>query len=170
MDVVYPELKRMARHKLAQEPHRGGLQTTSLVNETCLRLLKQDRVRWTSQRQLYGVAALLMRRILVDQARARRLPLTLQDAHMIGGGQDLDVLGLHMALEKLESKDPRKAKVVELRCYGGLRLTEIARLLDVSVATIERDWRFACAWIRHELEPSKLGRATEARRRSRRPR
>jgi RNA polymerase sigma factor (TIGR02999 family) len=157
MPLVYAELRRMASRYLARE--RGGhtLQSTALVHEAYLKLVDQRRVGWQSRGHFFGLAAQLMRRILVDHARrARRLKrgsgaavVRLDEA----GGCDaraadpVDALTLDHALRELEAVDARQARIVELRFYGGLTVEEAAGVLDLSPATVKREWAMARAWL-----------------------
>lgn len=156
--VVYAELRRIAQRHLAGEPHTLTLQTTALVNEAYLRLAGQHSANWSSRAYFFGLAATMMRRILVDHFREkRRLKRDGgQDAVSLSAAADVtagapDVLRLHEALESLEALDPRQAKVVELKFFGGLEEDEIAAVLRISPATVRRDWRMARLWLGREL-------------------
>ena len=154
MPLVYDELRRRAAAYLRRE--RGGhtLQPTALVHEAYLRMVDQ-RASWHNRSQFFGVAAEMMRRILVDRARARRAAkrsgqwarVTLDHAIAVTRSSDVDVLDLDAALTRLAALDPRKSRIAELRFFGGLSLQETGDVLDVSVATVERDWQFARAWL-----------------------
>jgi RNA polymerase sigma-70 factor, ECF subfamily len=154
MPLVYDELRRRAAAYLRRE--RGGhtLQPTALVHEAYLRMVDQ-RASWRNRSQFFGVAAEMMRRILVDRARARRAAkrsgqwarVTLDDAIAVTRSADVDVLDLDAALTRLAALDPRKSRIAELRFFGGLSLQETGEVLEVSVATVERDWQFARAWL-----------------------
>jgi RNA polymerase sigma factor (TIGR02999 family) len=156
MPLVYDELRRRAAAYLRRE--RGGhtLQPTALVHEAYLRMVDQ-RASWRNRSQFFGVAAEMMRRILVDRARARRAAkrsgqwarVTLDDAVAVtrSADVDVDVLDLDAALTRLAALDPRKSRIAELRFFGGLSLQETGEVLEVSVATVERDWQFARAWL-----------------------
>jgi RNA polymerase sigma-70 factor, ECF subfamily len=161
MPLVYGELHRMARRHLAGERANHSLQPSALVNEVCLRLLGWDEARWQNRGHFFGVSAGMMRRILVDIARRRdavrrggpeavRVPL---DGLEIAAPAeaDMDLVAVDRALEKLASHDARKARIVELRFFGGLSMEEIARVLDVSVRTVHSDWALARAWLYREL-------------------
>ena len=155
MPLVYEELRRRAAAHLRRERPGHMLQPTALVHEVYLRVVNQDRVAWKNRAQFFGVAARMMRRILVDHARAKRMAkrsgrwvqVTLDEA--VGGSvsQDIDVLALDQALTRLAAFDPRKSQVAELRFFGGLSLEEAADVVGVSVATVERDWQTARAWL-----------------------
>jgi RNA polymerase sigma-70 factor, ECF subfamily len=161
MPLVYGELHRMARRHLAGERANHSLQPSALVNEVCLRLLGWDEARWQNRGHFFGVSAGMMRRILVDIARRRdavrrggpeavRVPL---DGLEIAAPAeaDMDLVAVDRALEKLAAHDARKARIVELRFFGGLSMEEIARALDVSVRTVHSDWALARAWLYREL-------------------
>lgn len=161
LPLVYDELRRMAASYLRHEPSGHTLQPTALINETYLRLVDQRRVRWRNRAHFYGVAAQLMRRILVDHARSQhadkrgagweRVELTDQVVTTIPTGAD--VLALDEALHRLATFDPRQAHIVELRYFGGLTIDEAAEVLRVSPATVVREWTVAMAWLRAELKP-----------------
>jgi RNA polymerase sigma factor (TIGR02999 family) len=155
MPLVYDELRRLARGYLARERCDHTLQATALVHEAYLRLIDQRQVDWTNRAQFLGVAAVMMRRILVNHARGRaadkrgggaeRVPLGLADD--IGTAPTVDLLAVHEALHELEATDARKSRIVELKFFGGLTTAEIAEVMGLSPATIERDWSFARAWL-----------------------
>jgi RNA polymerase sigma factor (TIGR02999 family) len=158
--LVYPELKRLAHRQLARERHDHTLQTTALVNEAYLRLVDQTRVDWRDRGHFFAVAATLMRRVLVDHARARlaakrahqRLTLTTGSAATAASeSAAFEVLDLDWALDRLATAFARPARVVELRMFGGLELAEIGGVLGVAERTVKRDWSFACAWLAREL-------------------
>ena len=155
LPLVYDELRRLAGLYLLRERRDHTLQPTALVHEAYLRLVDQRRVNWKNRAQFVGLAAVMMRRILVNHARdraagkrggdMRKVPLS--DADEPGTPQDVDVIVLHEALDQLGAIDPRKSRIVELKFFGGLTTNEIAEVLEVSPATIERDWSFARAWL-----------------------
>jgi RNA polymerase sigma-70 factor, ECF subfamily len=155
LPLVYDELRRLAAGYLRRERAGHTLQPTALVHEAYLRLRGQKRTGDTNRAQFVGLAAVMMRRILVNHARdriaakrggrAERVPLTLAGGSI--GAPEVDVLAIHEALEALSVQDARKARIVELKFFGGLTTAEIATLLDTSTATIERDWSFARAWL-----------------------
>jgi RNA polymerase sigma factor (TIGR02999 family) len=155
MPLVYPELRRRARACLRRERPGHTLQPTALVNEAYLRLVRQDRAAWQNRAQFFAVAARVMRRILVDHARAARMAkrpgrlvkVTLDERLGAVAGPDVDVLALDEALTRLATFDPRKSEVAELRFFSGLSAEEAAQVLGISVATIEREWRAARAWL-----------------------
>ena len=159
--LVYGELHRMALRYLAGERSNVSLSPTALVNEVCLRLLGWGQVRWKNRGHFFGVSAQMMRRVLVDIARRRRagcrgglgaVRVPLEDIDVSSGVQDADLVALDEALEKLAAEDSRKARVVELRFFGGLSMEEIAQTLGVSLRTVHSDWAFARAWLYRALK------------------
>jgi RNA polymerase sigma factor (TIGR02999 family) len=161
--VVYEELHRQAARAMRREGSSHTLQATALVHEAYLRLVDQRRVQWRNRAHFFGIAAEVMRRVLVDHARARDAAkrgggaqrLTLGDALGVASeGGDADVLALHEALERLALMDPDQARLVELRYFGGLNIEESAEALGVSPATVKREWAVARAWLRRELTVS----------------
>ena len=137
------------------------LQPTALVNEAYLRLIDHKKAKWQNRAQFYGIAAQLMRRILVDHARQHKAAkrggcgqqqLSITSAHRLSHKPDLDVLALHEALEELATVDPQQSRIVELKFFGGLSIEETAELLGVGHATVERDWKMARAWLRRKLD------------------
>jgi RNA polymerase sigma-70 factor (ECF subfamily) len=159
LPLVYDELHRLAGAYLRRERRDHTLQTTALVNEAYLRLIDQRNPRWQNRAQFFGVAAQLMRRILVDHARAHRAAkrggpqedLSLGQARHFGKMPDLDLLALHDALEQLAEIDPDQGRIVELRFFGGLTIEETAEVMHISHATVEREWKVARAWLRREM-------------------
>ena len=158
--LVYYELHRMAHRYLAGERSDLSLQATGLVNEICLRLMGWDQARWQNREHFFGVSAQMMRRVLVDIARRRRahrrggpgvVRVPLQGIDVPVAEPDVDLEGLDRALERLAAEDARKAKVVELRFFGGLSMEETARTLGVSLRTVHNDWAFARAWLYRTL-------------------
>jgi len=159
LPLVYEELRRLAAHKMASEPHQT-LQATALVHEAWLRLAQESRPDWKNRQQFFAVAAEVMRRILVDRARRRRAKKHGGDQERIdiaglelpfAPGDDL-VLQMHDALERLAAEDPDKAQVVKLRFFAGLANAETAALLGVSEKTVQRHWAFAKAWLARAIE------------------
>jgi RNA polymerase sigma factor (TIGR02999 family) len=154
LPLVYDELRRLARTFLGRERRDHTLQATALVHEAYLRLIDQRQVDWGNRAQFVGVAAVMMRRILVNHARGRRADkrggeaerVTLSDAH-IGEAPSVDLVALHEALDTLAELDARKSRIVELKFFGGLTTAEIADVLELSPATIEREWSFSRAWL-----------------------
>ncbi len=164
--LVYDELRRLAQHFLQRETPGHTLQATALVHEAYLRLAGQRGADWQNQAQFFAVAATMIRRILVDHARARAAAkrgggghrLTLQESVALDAGADpVDLLDLHDALTDLYALNERRARVVELRFFGGLDVQHTAHVLGVSPRTVKDDWRFARAWLgsrlRTEAEP-----------------
>jgi RNA polymerase sigma-70 factor, ECF subfamily len=162
---VYAELRRQAARAMRRESSEHTLQATALVHEAYLRLVDQRRVMWRNRSHFFGVAAQLMRRILVDHARERHAAkrggglrqLALGDADAVAAPEaspGVDVIALHEALERLAALDPHQARLVELRYFGGLSIEETAEALDVSPATVKREWAIARAWLRRELSAS----------------
>jgi RNA polymerase sigma factor (TIGR02999 family) len=158
MPLVHAELRRLARRQMAHERPGQTLQATALVHEAYLRLVEIKQVRWQNRAQFFGLAARVMRHILVDAARARGnekrgggRKVSLEEARAVSPDTDPDVLSLDDALRALEHAHPRKARVVEMRFFGGLSLEETAAALQISVDTVKRDWRFAKLWLLSEL-------------------
>ena len=158
--VVYDQLHRLASRYMRGERNGHTLQTTALVNEAYIKLVDSSRVDWQNRAHFFAVAAQLMRRILVDFARSRGYQkrggdwrqVTLAEGMDITAGSDPDIVELDAALEGLAKLDPRKARVVELRFFGGLNQEETAEALQVSTDTVGRDWRAAKAWLTRELK------------------
>jgi RNA polymerase sigma factor (TIGR02999 family) len=154
LTIVYQQLRRRAAAYLRREHPGHTLQPTALVHEVYLRLVKQDRIPCQNREQFFGVAAQMMRRILVDQARARRTAkrsgrwtrVTL-DEQVARQTLNVDILDLDRALGELTTFDARKSQIAELRFFGGLSLEEIRQVLHLSVATVEREWVAARAWL-----------------------
>jgi RNA polymerase sigma factor (TIGR02999 family) len=155
LPLVYRELQRRAGAYLRRERPGHSLQATVLVHEAYLRLVRQDRIVWQNRAQFFGVAAEMMRRILCDRARARNMAkrsgrwirVTLNDDLAQHDARGVDVLDLDRALTELAGFDPRKSQIAEQRFFGGLSLEETGRQLGLSVATVERDWQAARAWL-----------------------
>lgn len=159
LERVYDELKRIARRQLSRERRGHTLQTTALVHEAYLRLIDQTRVDWRDRGHFFAVASTLMRRILVDYARARLAGKRVHEAVTISAADELgasdpafEILDLDRALDRLAHDFPRPARVVELRYFGGLEILEIAEALGVTDRTVKRDWAFARAWLARELD------------------
>ena len=157
--LVYQELRRRAAVHLRRERPGHLLQPTALVHEAYLRLVDQDRAAWQNRAQFFAVASQMMRRILVDWARARRMAkrsgqwsrVTLGEDIAFRQATDVDILDLDEALTRLAAVDARKTQIAELRFFAGLSLKEIGRALGISLATVERDWQAARAWLFKEL-------------------
>lgn len=162
LPLVYDELRRLARHYLSRESPGHTLAPTALVHEAYLRLAEHSRVEWQGRTHFFAVGARMMRRVLVDHARAHgrgkrgagARPVTLVDDVAKQEFDLADVLALEEALTRLEALDAREARVVELRVFAGLTIDEIAELLDVSRRTVEGDWSHARAWLAAELSES----------------
>lgn len=162
MPLVYNELHRLASYYLRRERPDHTLQPTALVNEAYLKLIDQKHAKWQNRAQFYGVAAQLMRRILVDHARQRQASkrggadqqrLSITSADQLHAKQpQLDLLALHRALEELKEFDPQQERIVELKFFGGLSNEETALVMGVGHATVEREWKTARAWLRQKLE------------------
>lgn len=162
LPLVYDEMRRLAAGYLARERKEHTLQPTALVHEAYLRLVDQARVDWRGRTHFFAVGAQVMRRLLIDHARARlrdkrgggRQPVTLSGIEGVSPGHRFaveDLLALHDALDRLASLDPRQARVVELRFFAGLRMDEIAEIVGVSKRSVEGDWAHARAWLQAEL-------------------
>jgi RNA polymerase sigma factor (TIGR02999 family) len=159
--LVYDELRRVARRRLQGEAPGHALQATALVHEVYIRLVDVDRMTLTSRAHFLGVAATLMRQILVDHARRQRADkrgggatvLSLDEALPAAGRSSVDVLALDQALDALSAIDSRQCRVVELRFFAGLTIDEAATALGISSATVEREWALAKAWLFRRLSP-----------------
>ena len=157
--AVYPELRAIAASYLRRERPGHTLQPTALVNEAYMRLVDQRRVTWQNRAHFFSVAASLMRRILVDHARAKRAEkragsytrVTFDDARVPAAERDVDLVALDDALSDLAAKDPELARLVELRYFAGLTTKETAEVLGVSTSTVEREWVAARAWLYRAL-------------------
>jgi RNA polymerase sigma factor (TIGR02999 family) len=164
--LLYDELRRVARGHMRRENDGGAshtLSATGLAHEAWFRMAEQNRTAWRNRGHFLAVASTMMRRILVNHEQARRagkregalegelLPLTLAGAENLAGGPDRDVVAVHEALLAFEAIDPRAAKVVELRFFGGLENDEVAEAMGLSLATVKRDWTLARAWLQREL-------------------
>ena len=158
--LVYDELKGVSRRALGQERHSRTLDCTALVHEAYLRLTDQSRMQWGGRAHFFGAAAQVMRRILVDHARKRltgkrgsgAVHEPLDDSISITLEPDIDIIDLNDAIEELAAADPESARVVELRCFGGLSIEETAEVLNTSASTVTRTWSFARAWLYRRLE------------------
>jgi RNA polymerase sigma-70 factor, ECF subfamily len=159
MPLVYEELRRMAHRYMGRERTGHTLQTSGLVNEAYLRLIDQTQVQWQNRAHFFGIAAQMMRRILVDYARSRGYAkrggdarkVSLGDVALVSAERAADVVALDAALKGLAEFDGRKSRIVELRFFGGLSIEETAEVLAVSPGTVMRDWTLAKAWLRREL-------------------
>jgi RNA polymerase sigma factor (TIGR02999 family) len=159
MPLVYRELRRLAHGCLGREHPGHTLQTTALVHEAYLRLVDQQAASWKNRAQFFAVAAQMMRRILVDYARARQYgkrgggaeKVELDEALVVSSDRAAEVVALDEVLMSLAELDPRKSRVVELRVFGGLSVDETAEVLGVSPGTVMRDWTLAKAWLHREM-------------------
>jgi RNA polymerase sigma factor (TIGR02999 family) len=159
LPIVYEELRRLARRYMRNERPEHTLQTTALIHEAYLRLVDQRKTQWQNRAQFFAVAAHMMRRILVDYARRRAYQkrgggsfnVFLEENAVIARERGPEIVALDSALERLAAIDARKARVVELRYFGGLETQEIADVLGISAVTVTRDWKMAKALLRQEL-------------------
>jgi len=157
--LVTAELRRLARHYLAQENPGHTLQTSALINEAYIRLIDQQNIAWQNRAHFFGVAAQVMRHILIDHARsyayakrgggARKVPL--DEAIIVNDKRSEELVALDDALKDLAVIDPRKSRIIELRFFGGLSIEETAEALKISPITVTREWRSAKAWLRREM-------------------
>ena len=160
MPLVYDELHRLAHQYMRREKQGHVLQTTALVNEVFIRMVDQRPVGFENRAHFFALAAHLMRRVLVDDARTRNrekrgggtIPLPLDEMLNVSEQQTANVIALDDALKLLAKQDSRQSDIVELKFFGGLSIEEIATVLKVSVATVSRDWTFARAWLRNEMK------------------
>lgn len=158
--LIYQELRGLAGNYLRRERQNHTLQPTALINEVFVRLIDQNDIKWQNRAHFYGIAAKLMRRVLVDHARARQAVkrggemynVSLSKADQFAGHSTIDLLALHLSLERLEELDPQQSRIVELRFFGGLTIEETAEVMACSHATVEREWKMARAWLRTELD------------------
>jgi RNA polymerase sigma factor (TIGR02999 family) len=162
--LVHDELHRLARRHMGRERAGHTLQPTALVNEVFLRLIEINRVQWQNRAHFFAMAGRLMRRILVDFARARgnqkrgggARQVTLDEALIVAPERSLDLLAIEEALRRLEATDARKCRVVEFRFFGGLTLEETAEVLGVSMDTVKRDWRVAKLFLLREMRRAEV--------------
>lgn len=165
MPMVYGELKRLAGSYLRRERPDHTLQSAALVNEAYLRLVDQNQVKWQNKAHFFGIAAQMMRRILVDHARGHKAAkrgagvevLELNEAVAQAQKQSINLLGLDEALNALEKMDAQQGRIVELRFFGGLSIEETAEVLGISPATVKRDWATARAWLYREVSANNSG-------------
>jgi RNA polymerase sigma-70 factor (ECF subfamily) len=158
--LVHAELHRLARRQMSHERRDHTLQTSALVNEAYLRLIDLSRVRWQDRAHFFAMSSRLMRRILVDHARARKSVkrdigaerVSFDEALAVSNESSVDLVALDEALQALEAIDPRKSQVIEMRFFGGLSIEETAEALQVSPETVKRDWRLAKLWLLRELD------------------
>jgi len=162
--LLYEELRRLARYFLASERPNHTLQPTALVHEAYIRLIDQHSVDWRNRAHFLGLAASMMRRILINHAEARAAAkrnagdaaLALEDALGVFSDPRIDLLELNRSLDRLTSLDPRQGQVVELRYFGGLSVDETAEVLGISPATVKREWSTAKVWLLHQMEGPSL--------------
>ena len=161
--AVYSELRLRARHQLRRERHNHTLQTSALINEAYVRMVAQRSIKWQSREQFFALAARLMRRILVDHAKTRHRikrggkaeNVAIED---LSPGQtpstedQIDIIALDAALDKLAALDPQQVQIVELRYFSGLDVKQTADVLNISPTTVKREWAVARAWLKNELE------------------
>jgi RNA polymerase sigma factor (TIGR02999 family) len=163
LPIIQLELRQLAASYMRRERRDHTLQATALVNEAFLKLVGQRDVHWQNRAHFFGIAAQAMRRILVDHARARASEkrgagerhVSIDDAAVIGEPTDLDLLALDEALERLDRVDPQQSRVVELRFFAGMTIEETAEALQISPATVVREWTVAKAWLYAELRGSR---------------
>ena len=161
LPLVYAELRRVAARQLRSERPDHTLQPTALVHEAYIRLVDQRQVDWQNRAHFFGVAAQVMRRILVDHARRHASnkrgqgvrSVSMDDAHDVAAPNQIPILALDHALDRLDKVDAELTRIVELRAFGGLTIEEAAHVLGVSPSTAKRDWRTAKAWLSRELGP-----------------
>lgn len=158
LPLVYDDLRRLAHAYFTNEKQEHTLQATALVHEAYIRLVNWENVSWQNRAHFFAVAAEVMRKILIDHARKKKAQkreggqrILLDDAVSFPNKKDFDILKLEEALLSLEELDPRQAKIVELRFFGGLSIEETAHVLKISETTVKRDWTFAKAWFQREL-------------------
>lgn len=159
LPLVYRDLRRLAAGYMRREPAGHTLQPTALVHEAYVRLVDQRQVQWRNRAHFFGMAASMMRRILVDHARERLAEkrggelerVTLVEDQIAADPGGVDVLALHESLERLAAFDPRHAQIIELRYFGGLTIDETAEVVGISAATVVREWTIAKAWLRADL-------------------
>jgi RNA polymerase sigma-70 factor (ECF subfamily) len=159
MSFLYAELRRLASYYLQRERGNHTLQATALVHEAYLRLVDQRQVRWENRNQVMGIAAQLMRRVLLDYSRGHEAAkrggdvnkVYLEEASIVSKTRPADVVAVDEALNKLAAIDPQQARLVELRFFGGLSIEETAGVLEISPATVKRNWSVAKAWLAREL-------------------
>jgi RNA polymerase sigma factor (TIGR02999 family) len=165
LPIVHRELHRIAKRHMSGERFDHTLQATALVNEAYMRLMDLNEMQWQNRAHFFAVCATVMRRILVDLGRKRHYlkrgggerPILLNEERMLPSKNGIDVVALDDALHALAASDPRKARIVELRFFGGLSAQETAEILNVSPDTVSRDWRFAKVWLKAELTRTSRG-------------
>ena len=163
--VVYDELRRLARRQMGREPHNHTLQTSALINEAYLRLVDYKSLRWQNRGHFFAVAAQVMRHILIDHARryhyakrgAGSQKIQLDEAAIFRGARAAELVALDDALSSLAAVAPARSRLVELRYFGGLSIEETAEVLQISPATVQREWRAARAWLRRVIDNREPG-------------
>lgn len=164
LPIVYDELRKHAAYLMRRERSEHTLQPTALVHEAFIRLVQQDRVQWTGRAHFFAVASNHMRRILVEHARARIAEkrgggadrISIEEGLGLSVGNDIDVLAIDRALERLAELDPRQAEIVTMRFFGGLSVEEVAVVLGLSKRAVEREWSMIKAWLRRELSEGRI--------------
>ena len=160
LPIVYDELHKQAARYIRRERSDHTLQATALINEAYLKLIEQKNVHWQNRAHFFGIAAQLMRRILIDYARTKHrdkrggddIKLPLDEAALVATDErSVDLIALDEALTRLAAMDEQQSRIVELRYFGGLNIDETAEALHISPATVKRDWQMAKAWMHHEL-------------------
>lgn len=157
LELVYNDLRRLAAAYMQNERSDHTLQATELVHEAYVRLVDWKNVSWQNRAQFFSVAAEVMRKVLIDHARARKAQkrsghkLVLDEAISLPDHREIDLIALEEALQSLEKLDPRQAKIVEMRFFGGLSIQEVAYVLNIGESTVRREWTFAKAWFQREL-------------------
>ena len=159
LPLVYEELRQQASRYLRRERVGHTLQTTALIHEAYLKLVDQKNVHWQNRAHFFGIAAQLMRRILVDHARSKKrakrggsdIRVSFNEANALAPVQDLDIVALDEALARLAEVDEQQSRIVELRFFSGLTVEEAAEVLSISPATVKRDWSMAKAWLHREI-------------------
>ncbi len=161
LELVYPDLRRLAGAYMQNERSDHTLQATALVHEAYIRLVDWENVSWQNRAHFFSVAAEVMRKVLVDHARSKNTQkrdggqrIILEEAVSLADSKQIDLMALNESLEALEKLDPRQAKIVELRFFGGLSIEETAYIVGVSETTVRREWTFAKAWFQRELKSS----------------
>ena len=160
LPLVYDELRKISSKYLSDEYRKHTFRTTELVHEAYIKLIGNQQISWESRAHFYGIAAKTMRQILVDYARKRKSQkrgsgkpkLSLDDAQLVASESDEQIIALDEALKKLENAEERSSKIVELRYFSGLTIEETAKLLNISAATVKRDWQFAKTWLYREIQ------------------
>ena len=164
MPLVYDELRRLARRHLRRERPDHSFQSAALVNEAYLRMVQQKSMQWQNRAHFFGVASQLMRHILVDHARNRRAAkrggpepkLTVDSKIAMQRKPEVDLIALDDALNKLAALDPQQSRIIEMRFFGGLSIEETATALDISPATVKREWSTARAWLQREMRRDRV--------------